>query len=70
MTATRLNESDHHMFLGMLPDLKSWILYLNGLFEANVFCRKHSFTYLNKIAKVIPIFKNGHRDDMYNYRPI
>ena len=23
-----------------------------------------------KIAKVIPIFKNGHRDDMYNYRPI
>ena len=23
-----------------------------------------------KIAKVIPIFKNGHREDMYNYRPI
>ena len=23
-----------------------------------------------KIAKVIPIFKNGHRKDMYNYRPI
>ena len=24
----------------------------------------------HKIAKVIPIFKNGHREDMYNYRPI
>ena len=23
-----------------------------------------------KIAKVIPILKNGHREDMYNYRPI
>ena len=23
-----------------------------------------------KIAKVIPIFKNGHREDMYDYRPI